>query len=525
MRIAAQLKLVSVLTVLALLVLGGWVGWTIHRVAVDFGDNRATQQALAALSDMRSQMLVLSRLDPLAPDARQRVAAAGRLVGERAATARGELGGAFAPLDAALDTHWRNYLKQLDSAVTISADSPADALNIPEQIYRNDLVPTLAALDRVAGAAQQASRGAAAAIDARIAGLAATTLLPLTLAALLIVASQWQLARKLRARLGAMGQAATRLTAGDLTGRMHEHPDEIGALAQALNRFLDRLCATLAQAQEAARTAREDAGHVAGLADDTHHEASRQTGHLQDIAASGAALRESVSAIGERAASAADVAAETLGAVDQARAAGDGTLARLAALASEFDDTAQAMHQLDDAIGRTVEVAGVIAGIAKQTNLLALNAAIEASRAGESGRGFAVVADEVRRLSLSTAEATADIHQIMDTVRERSRRTLAAMRDAGRHVGECHGDGHTVTAALARIGDAAGQVSRMMDAIAGAVEEQGRASEAMSERLVGIGDGAQHSMRRTEAMREEMAGLTVVANRLDEQLAGLRFSA
>ncbi|WP_284208805.1 hypothetical protein, partial [Chitiniphilus shinanonensis] len=86
MRIAAQLKLVSVLTVLALLVLGGWVGWTIHRVAVDFGDNRATQQALAALSDMRSQMLVLSRLDPLAPDARQRVAGAGRLVRERAAT-------------------------------------------------------------------------------------------------------------------------------------------------------------------------------------------------------------------------------------------------------------------------------------------------------------------------------------------------------------------------------------------------------------------------------------------------------
>ncbi|TJZ74749.1 HAMP domain-containing protein [Chitiniphilus eburneus] len=230
MRIAAQLKLVSTLTVLALLGLGGWVAWKTHRVAEDFRADRATQQALAALSDMRSEMLTLSRLDPLAPDAQQRIASAERTVAARTATARTELGAAFAPLDTALAGGWRNYLRQLNSAVAISADNPADALNIPEQIYRNDLVPTLATLDEVSTAARQASRGAAATIDASIAGLAMTTLLPLTLATLLIVASQWQVARKLRARLGAMGRAAAQLTAGDLTGRMHEHRDEIGEL-------------------------------------------------------------------------------------------------------------------------------------------------------------------------------------------------------------------------------------------------------------------------------------------------------
>ena len=93
-----------------------------------------------------------------------------------------------------------------------------------------------------------------------------------------------------------------------------------------------------------------------------------------------------------------------------------GTIASITDMSSEIASTAEVIRRLEGDSGRIGKVLEVIRGIADQTNLLALNAAIEAARAGDAGRGFAVVADEVRTLAQRTAESTAEIHQIIDTV-------------------------------------------------------------------------------------------------------------
>jgi methyl-accepting chemotaxis protein len=187
---------------------------------------------------------------------------------------------------------------------------------------------------------------------------------------------------------------------GDLTRRMPiESEDEVGALADAFNRFVASLNLTMTEVR---RSTDAIAGASAEIAAGNLNLSSRTEAQASSLEETAAAMEELTSTVRQNAENARQANQLVLSASGQAEKGGQ--------VVSEVVST---MGSITDSSRKISDIIGVIDSIAFQTNILALNAAVEAARAGEQGRGFAVVASEVRNLAHRSAAAAKEIKALI----------------------------------------------------------------------------------------------------------------
>jgi methyl-accepting chemotaxis protein len=300
---------------------------------------------------------------------------------------------------------------------------------------------------------------------------------------------------------------------GDLTRRLaYARRDELGRLALAFNRFLDRLQPVIAKVQASVRDARGTADQSALIARQTSEGMQQQFREIDQVATALHEMSATANASAQSAAQAADAARHA----DQASRQGLEVISRTtAAIQAQARDMSEAMTRLQ-ALAQSSEQIGsvleVILSIAGQTNLLALNAAIEAARAGDAGRGFAVVADEVRGLARRTQDSVEEIRQVIDDLQSGTRDVNQAMQGSHGLAQDNVSQVQQAVAALERIGEAVNLISEMNLQIASAAEEQSSVAEEINRNVEAIRDVTESLSGQAEQSARVSRQLNELAN-------------
>jgi methyl-accepting chemotaxis protein len=349
------------------------------------------------------------------------------------------------------------------------------------------------------------------------------TLLMLGATAVIALFSLWLLNRNLINPIRELIEHITQLSQGNFGKRVDSNrQDELGNLAVAANILRDFLSDTFTRLKRSTADLDTASGELNSIATLMAQGTREQFSRTDQVATAMHGMSATAQEVARHAAEAAGAADAADSAARQGETVMQATIKTITNIRGEISNTSDVIRRLESDTGRIGKVLEVIRGIAEQTNLLALNAAIEAARAGEQGRGFAVVADEVRTLAQRTAESTAEIHQIIDSVQTGAVNAVRAIESGQQRSEEGVTQVTEAGATLQLITNAVEAIRDMNRQIATAAEEQTSVAEDISRNLTeitAIATANQENVQRTESAGQNLKTLSGQLNEVTERLS------
>ncbi len=298
-----------------------------------------------------------------------------------------------------------------------------------------------------------------------------------------------------------------------------EHGDEMGELADAFNRIIDKM----AVAEEARKKRRrliensrkELSSQIEGLTENLNGLLEKEfhslAVHNQTVIERSGQINATSNDTEQGAQDISIRTSEAVQSIEETRVSASDLLEAMGNMTEQLSQSIECTREatnrakstettatkLNEASHQIEEIIGLITQIADQTNLLALNATIEAARVGEAGKGFAVVAGEVKNLATQTSKAVEHVVS---------------------HVGQIRETADIVTGAITDIANQLSKSDELSMKVQGAISKQNDATQIINANI-GVVSGS------AESVREKAQDICEVASRISENSGELGSSS
>lgn len=321
-----------------------------------------------------------------------------------------------------------------------------------------------------------------------------------------------------------MQAVGTIATSKDLTIRVPVTENVTGAIADALNLLAEETRSLLLSVRTVSQEVARATVAVKSQSDTASRAAAREQREVEFAARELGAAAQALDAIAERARTCNDAAGRAVAAAGEAMRTVDGTAQGIASSRALIRETEKRIKRLGERSQEVGQVVGIIRDIAERTGILALNASMRAAAAGAAGRSFAIVADEVKRLSESAREATVEIGELVGAIQAETGDTVIAMNQAISRIVQVSRLSEEAGSGMLRTREETDALAATVREIARTSAEQAKVGAALQERARIIQEASSETARQLSHQASETLRLVESAKALMREISVFKVS-